>query len=351
MLGKFIKGITRIVVVIFTINWIKLIKIYDKKAAVIVWIPRKKINYLFGDSFLWDFAAIHALVKNGVSFKIYHGNKIGNFSNKKILHTINRGINEFGFSDYTNVYSHIVPQLERQGNTVFPNTHEVSFWENKGFMHKKFKEASVSEPETKLLSFDEIKNDANFKYPFLIKAEHACSANGVFKISNQEELHALINSKSFQLENNIVIKQELINMRKDLRVILVGDEIVHHYWRINLAKEWKPTSTSFGSQVDFDNFPEKWRQHMIETFKRLKITTGAFDVTWHDDNLETEPLYLEVSPGYQPNPRIELKGKEYAHYKNSFSPFNAYDKLFVALVFTIKEKQINALINQNFFKR
>lgn len=140
-------------------------------------------------------------------------------------------------------------------------------------------------------------------------------------------------------------------MRKDLRVILVGNEIVHFYWRINLGKEWKPTSTNFGSKVDFDNFPEKWRKHMIDTFKSLNITTGAFDVTWYNDDLETEPLYLEVSPGYQPNPRIELKGKEYAYYKNSFSPFNDYDKLFVKLIFQIKEKQINYLLEQNFFEQ
>ena len=30
-------------------------------------------------------------------------------------------------------------------------------------------------------------------------------------------------------------------MKRDLRVIIVNDEIVLHYWRINNSAEWKPT--------------------------------------------------------------------------------------------------------------
>jgi hypothetical protein len=157
----------------------------------------------------------------------------------------------------------------------------------------------------------------------------------------------LLDSEKYKIENKIIIKQELVNMRKDLRVILVGDEIVHYYWRINKSKDWKPTSTSFGSEVDFDNFPEHWRKHILDTFKKLNLTTGAFDITWQNDDLDSVPLYLEVSPVYQPNPKIELNGKEYAYYKKSFSPFNAYDRKFVELIFNIKQKQIQYIQNNS----
>jgi glutathione synthase/RimK-type ligase-like ATP-grasp enzyme len=351
MIYKLIKGLVRILIVISRTNWISLIRKYDSNSDIILWIPKKKLSYLIGDAFLWDFATLNALIKKGDKYRVFYGNKIGQQSNKVILHTINRGVNQFAFSDYTHVYSHIIPQLERQNNKVYPNSYEVSFWENKGFMHRRFSENMVSEPKTQLLTFEDVLNNKeNYQYPFLVKSEHACSANGVFKINNSIELVKLLQTKSFQLENEVVIKQELINMRKDLRVILVGNEVVHYYWRINLGKEWKPTSTSFGSLVDFENFPENWRKHIIETFQKLNITSGAFDVTWHDDNLDTEPLYLEISPGFQPNPKIELKGREYAYYKKSFSPFNTYDNRFVKLIFDIKQKQIDFLSKEDFFK-
>ena len=283
----------------------------------------------------------NSFVKNKIKFRIFYGNSIGNLTGKKIFHTINRGVNTFNFSNYADYYNHIIKQLESQGNRMFPPASEVSYWENKGYMHKQFKKLHVSEPLTQLYTFDEIEKLTSIEFPFLIKAEHACSANGVFKINDKEALDKLILSESFRMENEMVIKQELINMRRALRVILVGNEIVHYYWRINKSKEWKPTSTSFGSDVDFGNFPEHWRTHILETFKILNISTGAFDITWQNDDLNSLPLYLEVSPVFQPNPKIELNGKEYAHYKKSFSPFNKYDNKFVDLVFKIKQKQIN----------
>jgi hypothetical protein len=347
MIYRIIKGLIRLVIIIRRIRWVQLFKLYDKNADVILWIPAKKLNYLIGDAVLWDAASINSLVINGIKFRILYGSKVGKLSNKIIFHTINRGVNIFEFSNYADIYQHITSQLEVQGNKLFPNTYEVSYWENKGYMHSQFKKLHVSEPNTELYTFEEIDKIQNLAFPFLIKTEHSCSAKGVFKIENKEVFSNLITSDKFRLENKTVIKQELINMRKDLRVILVGNEIVHHYWRINKSKEWKPTSTSFGSDVDFENFPEQWRTHILETFKILNITTGAFDITWQNDDLNNLPLYLEVSPVFQPNPKIELQGKEYAYYKKSFSPFNSYDNKFVDLIFEIKHKQMNFILKTN----
>jgi hypothetical protein len=347
MLSRITKGIIRIIIVIGKISWTNFFNYYQSSSNNIVWIPKKKLNYLIGDAILWDIATINALIKNKTPFKILYGKRIGKLSSKNIFHTINRGVNNFGFLNYADIYNHITTQIEKQNNKLYPNKHEVMFWENKGYMHEQFKKLDVSEPLTQLYTFEEMAYINKFDYPFLIKSEHACSANGVFKITNADSLNTLINSSSFKLENKLIIKQELINMRRDLRVILVGDEIVHYYWRINKSNEWKPTSTSFGSDVDFGNFPENWRQHILDTFKSLKLTSGAFDVTWQNDDLNTPPLYLEISPVFQPNPKLDLNGKEYAYYKKSFSPFNKYDHKFVELIFEIKLKQIKYILNNS----
>ena len=112
------------------------------------------------------------------------------------------------------------------------------------------------------------------------------SVKGVYKIENASQLEKL------NFKNDIYIFQKLLNIRRDLRVTIVGDEIVHFYWRINNSKDWRPTSTGHGSSVDFVNFPEKWRNFIINEFKKLDLVTGALDIAWENDDLNNEPLIL-----------------------------------------------------------
>jgi hypothetical protein len=135
-------------------------------------------------------------------------------------------------------------------------------------------------------------------------------------------------------------------MRKDLRVILVGSEIILYYWRINNQQEWLPTSTGYGSSVDFDFFPEKWRNYIIDSFKKLEVRTGAFDICWEKDDLETNPLILEVSTLYQPNPRPKSLGLiNYGKWKKSLSfSKNGYIYSHIETIFDIQEKFIKNLL-------
>lgn len=345
LLTRILKRFSRIFRIIVSINWIRCWKLYHSKSEIILWIPRPALLYFGTDTFIWDMATVGALVAENKKFRIVTGKKIGRYHGHKIFFSINSGYNIYGFDDYTNILLHITRQLEIQGNEVFPRQCETIFWENKTYMHQRFYMARVHEPRTRI--FDSMKHllNAKLKFPYLIKAEHSCSSEGVYKITDFCDLARLMADENFMRMNRHIIAQELINMRRDLRVILVNGEIVLHYWRINKEKEWKPTSTSYGSEVDFDFFPEQWRQHIIDTFYSLELTTGAFDITWQDDDLSTEPIYLEVSPFYQPNPKMEVRKKAYAFYKQHFSLFNSWDSKYVDVVFRIKQKQVKAYLS------
>lgn len=341
---KILKRISRIIRIIANINWHRFRKLYHSKSEVLLWIPRISLKYFGTDAFIWDMATIAALIKRNQPFKLVSGRSIGKNHFKKIFFSLGNQYNVYGFKNYTDILHHITVQLEFQDNQVFPSSHETALWENKAHMHRIFKRAKVNEPETIVFdSFDELIN-ANVNFPFLIKAEHSCSSEGLYKISSWVDLADMVTDHEFNRQNRHIIVQELINMRKDLRVILVKDEVVLHYWRINPDKEWKPTSTSYGSEVDFDFFPEQWREHIINTFKKLGITTGAFDITWENDDLSTPPVYLEVSPYYQPNPKMDTRKRPYFFYKKNFRLFNSWDTRYVDLVFTIKEKQVDAYL-------
>lgn len=153
-----------------------------------------------------------------------------------------------------------------------------------------------------------------------MKEAHACSSAGVHKVASKIDLKKLLEQQGFRLRNPQIILQELLNMRRDLRVIYVGDELVLHYWRINLGPDWKPTSTGHGSAVDFFNLPEKWRSMLLKEFLKIKISIGAFDVAWQNDDLDSAPMILEVSSNNQPNEPMslaELGGRSYEDFKKS----------------------------------
>jgi len=336
---EIVTRVYRIFYMFFTFKWRSFFKLYNKKSDTIVWLNIYGPMYFMRVKFIRDLGIILGLINSNQDFKIVTGKKIGSYFNKTIFFTMNDSYNVFGFKNYVSILEHIITRLENQNNKVFPKLEEANYWENKAFMHRRFEELDINTPQTILLKRVEDIDNAELKMPFLIKAEHSCSAKGVFKIDNKEELKELLEETDFLKENKTIIVQKLLNIKRDLRVIVVGDKIVLHYWRINNDDEWKPTSTSFGSTVDFVMFPEKWRTYILETFKKLKITTGAFDFAWENDDLETEPLVLEVSSSYSPNPKVNPDSKlSYGEYKHTIK----YDREYVKIVYEIQNEYIKA---------
>lgn len=318
----------------------------DKDAEVYLWLPKFGWRYFINEKIIWDYGKVNALSKAGIKFKIFRGQNIGEISNKIVELNYSDMYNwKYKFNDYTKQLHFIVQQLESQNNIVFPSSKEIYYWENKGYMHKKFKEYNISEPTTELCkTFDEVKN-LNWEYPFLIKEEHSSASVGVHKITSNEDLDFHKNNNTFK-PNEYIISQKLIDMRKDLRVVLVGDEIVHYYWRINNQEDWRPTSTGRGSSVDFEFFPEQWRSFIIDEFKKFNIPTGAFDVTWDKDNLDTEPLILEVSPTYQINPKT-LNKKHLAQYGKFKKTFGLNKSSYIYQYVTQTHSIIEKIVKHN----
>ncbi len=311
---------------------------------IIVWAPIFSWKYFIRDRILIDFAHINYLSKNNIKFKIIFKKNIGKFHFKKIIVAYDFEENIFSFNDYTKQLYFIICQLEKQNNIVFPNSHEYLYWENKKYMHEMFDKLNISQPHTQIInSYSELDN-INLNFPFLIKEVHSCQSNGVFKIENENDLNE-IKSK---LNYDCFLKQELLNIRRDLRVTIVGNEIVHFYWRINNDSEWRPTATGNGSSVDFVNFPVQWKDFIITEFNKLDIITGAFDIAWQNDDLTTKPLILEVSPTYQLNP-ITDNIKHLSHYGNykkySILGKNNYLVEYIEQTFKVVEKVMIIRLN------
>ena len=298
-----------------------------------------------GANLLNDLALFKALSDSNCSFRLVLGSKIGPVIGKNIVYSISEQFNLFGFADHTYQLFNTIQYLEQQGNKLYPPSKEALYWENKGFMHKEFERLRISTPKTKIFS-NTSEIDGSIDFPALLKEIHSAGSLGVIKVENFEDLKKEVEKRVLKSQKEFIL-QELLHIRRDLRVTLVDGKIVHHYWRINTAKDWKPTSTGHGSKVDFKSFPEHWRQEIEDTFAKLNLVTGAFDIAWQNDNLDTKPLFLEISPSYMPNPPIPEKlaaSTTYLEYKNSLFPIPKYTIDYADLVIKLKKLVLNSYI-------
>lgn len=331
------------------INWIKFFSKYSSKAENIFWIfpsyPNRFFDYFVGSTIENDFALLNAILEKNIPFRFVIGQKsIFELKHKRIIYNISNLYNTEGNENYAASLLSKLDKLEANANTLVPNRHDAEFWENKGFMQRKFAELNISHPKTYIIETIE-ENLPNFNtlpYPVIYKPLHASGSTGIVEAKNAEELRAILaENKRYGF-----LLQERIEMRRDLRVIFVGDEMVLHYWRINNGADWKPTSTGHGSTVDFDYFPEQWREFIYQEYKKLGMKTGAFDITWKDDNMDNQPLILEVSPSYMPNPAPpdSFKDLPYSSFKKKIFGKEAYFRRYIDLIFDVKKKFINLYI-------
>jgi len=321
--------------------WKKARAAHSRDADLVMWVhhsyPSSWLKYLLrDDGILKDAGLIAGLADAGVPFRLVTGRGIDKVRDSPVVYSISP-YNPNRRRNYSAGLMEALGSIEARGNTLNPTAAEAEWWENKVYMHQRFDELGVNTPSTIV---DRPAGDLHLDgldFPLLVKEPHSAGSAGLHKVSSPEELRRLRAEFRAAGEPEVLV-QELLDMNRDLRVTLVGDEIVHHYFRINTGPEWQPTSTRRGSVVDFETFPEQWRDHIVEVFGRLGMRTGAFDVCWVGDDLEGEPIFLEVSPAYSPNPPppAAFADRPYHEFKKQLTGPDAFGRAFVRLVFRIQ---------------
>ena len=276
-----------------------------------------------------------------MSFRIVGGRKIEQVRRARILYTIHP-YNPDRATDYSAGLMAALRRIESGGNTLLPSADEAEWWENKVFMHRRFDALGIHCPITTIIDADDHLDADSFSYPLLAKEPHSSGSMGVHKVESADELRAIHTRLHAEGKPELLV-QELIDMGRDFRATCVGDEVVHHYFRINTADEWQPTSTSRGSVVDFETFPEQWRSYITDVIVKCGLRTGAFDICWSGDDLSTEPYILEVSPSYTPNPPppTSFGDRPYYEFKKQLTGPDAFSRAFIQTVVEITRAMLD----------
>jgi glutathione synthase/RimK-type ligase-like ATP-grasp enzyme len=334
------------------INFINLLSSNSTKSDIVVWLKINPImniiSYLRYNDLLSDLAIICALQKRDKKFRIVIGSQIVCINDKTIFYSISETCNPYNLADYSMSLYNTAKAIESQNNTLFPNVQSILLWENKGYMHRQFRDLNVNHPETIIFGrHDSLDKMTIPDFPFLVKEIHSAGSRGLHLVNSLKDLSEVV-SKIFSKGHSELLIQKLVNMRKDLRLVLHRDKVVSYYWRINPDDKWKPTATSYGGFTKFDDLPAQWLDLFVEYLERLGLETAAFDIAWENDDISTYPLVLEVSPSYQLNPLLpdQYKNIPYKTWKGKLFIANAYHKEYVDVVLNNISRLVDSYLVQ-----
>ncbi len=126
------------------------------------------------------------------------------------------------------------------------------------------------------------------KYPFILKDAHGYGGLHVKKIDNKKEAKEVIdkifsvrglrqgNKKAISIKKGYFFAQEFMPIEKDLRVIIIGNEVTCAYWRYN-QEGWK-NNVSKGARVSFDNIPSRALDVCLGLHKKMGFHWMSYDV-------------------------------------------------------------------------
>jgi glutathione synthase/RimK-type ligase-like ATP-grasp enzyme len=297
------------------------------------------------ENYAWEQAYETALAKRGIPFETLK--ECSKTQGKIIFWAPSCHFNLYGFLNHSRPVYCFARQAEDQGNILFPSASDMLYWENKGYMHRRFAELGVPAPDTLLLPSTSDIPYSQLHYPLLFKAEHSSSSDGVIFCGNEGALRRVLENREFSKDETIIL-QRIVNTTRDMRVTYVGDEILLAFWRIKRAGgAWTSTASKFGSTIDFGNFPEKWRGYIMNECRKFGLRMGGVDVLWENDDLSRPPLFLEVSPIFSPNPMVDLTGKSYtyAQYKKRFRLFDNFQYEQGKAIYAIADRYVGLCLD------
>ncbi|MBC2716449.1 MAG: RimK family alpha-L-glutamate ligase [Desulfobacteraceae bacterium] len=192
------------------------------------------------------------------------------------------------FSDYSEEETSLIINSERvyypssfyadmfdaMGKNIFPCVHTYRFAQDKIKQTALFKLLKIPHPVTRTF-YAKSKREkilSYFNFPFIGKIPRGSAlGRGVFLIHNQNEL------EEYCRLIKVAYIQEYLPIDRDIRAVIIGDRVVHAYWRINPSGEFR-SNVGLGAEISFNNIPEKALELALDTARRCGWNDVGIDI-------------------------------------------------------------------------
>ncbi len=164
--------------------------------------------------------------------------------------------------------------FDTMGKSTFPSYHTYKFVQDKIKQTALFNLFDVPHPKTRIYYGKHQQRSIldHFSFPFIAKVSRGSAlGRGVFLIKNKESLD------NYCQENTPAYIQEYIKTDRDIRVVIIGDKIVHAYWRIASPNEFR-SNIALGGTVCLDSVPTAALDLALMTAHQCKWNNVGIDI-------------------------------------------------------------------------
>lgn len=163
------------------------------------------------------------------------------------------------------------------GKPTFPSFHTYQYAQDKIKQTALFNLAGIRHPRTRVFYGKRQKRNILdfFSFPFIAKiARGSALGRGVFLIRSSEALDQYLAG-----EGPAYI-QEYLPMDRDIRVVVIGEKVVHAYWRYAAEGDHR-TNVAAGGRIDLSPVPPEALDLALHTARLCRWDDVGIDICIH----------------------------------------------------------------------
>lgn len=163
------------------------------------------------------------------------------------------------------------------GKPTFPSYHTYKCVQDKIKQTALFELLDLSHPRTRVFYGKRQKSTIldHFSFPFIAKIPRGSAlGRGVFLIQNESGLRDYLD----QVTPAYI--QEYLPIERDIRVVVIGNRIIHAYWRIAPPNEYR-SNLAVGGRISLDSVPEAARDLALKVAQACHWDDVGIDICEH----------------------------------------------------------------------
>jgi ribosomal protein S6--L-glutamate ligase len=167
------------------------------------------------------------------------------------------------------------------GKKTFPSYHTYKCVQDKIKQTALFNLFDLPHPRTRVFYGKRQKSNIcnHFKFPFIAKIPRGSAmGRGVYLIRSREDLF------SYCSRSTVAYIQEYLPADRDIRVVIIGKEVVHAYWRIAPPGDFR-SNVAVGASISLDPVPQKILDFAINIAQKCQWDDVGIDIVDHSGKL------------------------------------------------------------------
>lgn len=168
--------------------------------------------------------------------------------------------------------------FDTMGKATFPSCHTYKFAQDKIKQTAIFNLAGINHPRTRVFYGNRQKSKIleYFNFPFVAKIPRGSAlGRGVFLIQSPRQLDQYCRNQG------PAYIQEYLSIDRDIRVVVIGQKVVHAYWRVG-SKSCHRTNIGAGGKVDLSPVPEEALKLALLTARLCRWDDVGIDICVHE---------------------------------------------------------------------